>query len=184
MKKLSLLALPVLFALGCGGVDSLFGDGGIDGGPCAAGVTPYQIKTGTGYATSKVAAGPVEDCGLGLTAANLVGSTREVANSGQGIISIYSLGTSSKLLLGSGSINCNVGTLTSSGVKFTANGCDMTLTTTVAVTVTGPSQMDYAVDQNRSNFTQDPTPGAMACAYLKAPVKNSCKITYTATMVQ
>jgi hypothetical protein len=54
MKKLGLLVAPVLLTLACGGVDDILG--GTDGStvsPCAAGVVPYQVKTGV-YTTVSV----------------------------------------------------------------------------------------------------------------------------------
>ena len=56
MKKLGLLVAPVLLTLACGGVDDILG--GTDGStvsPCAAGVVPYQVKTGV-YTTDAVLA--------------------------------------------------------------------------------------------------------------------------------
>lgn len=175
MKKLSLLALPVLFALGCGGVDSLFGDGGTDGGVCKAGVTPFQIKTGV-YKTLSVPA-VSENCGLGLTAANLM-TDREVANDAQGNITLYSLSTTPKVPLGTGPVSCNMGTLTGSDIANSA-GCDFTRQTTVALTVTAANQLSLAVTQVRSSFKQDAS--GTTC---KPPAGNSCTITYTASMQQ
>jgi hypothetical protein len=176
MKKLSLLALPVLFALGCGGVDTLFGDGGLDSGSvCAAGVTPYQIKTGV-YKTQSVPS-VTENCGLGLTAANLM-TDREVANDAQGNITVYSLSTTPKAPLGTGPVRCNMGTLTGSDIA-NASGCDFTRQTTVSMTVTAANQFTIAVTQTRSNFKQDAS--VTTC---KPPAGNSCTISYTAAMQQ
>lgn len=89
MKKFALLLAPVVFALGCGGVDCLV----TPSDPscktdCTAGVTPYQVKTGV-YKTGSVPS-VNETCGLGLTAASLQ-TDRELANDAQGNITVYSL---------------------------------------------------------------------------------------------
>ena len=175
MKKLSLLALPVLFALGCGGIDSLFDGGTTDSGPCKAGVVPFQIKTGV-YKTLSVPA-VTENCNLGLTAANLM-TDREVANDAQGNITVYSLSTTPKAPLGTGPVSCNAGALTGSDIANGA-GCDFTRSTSVTMTVTAANQFTIAVVQTRSNFKQDAS--GTTC---KPPANNTCTISYTANMQQ
>lgn len=172
MKKLGLFVVPVLFALGCGGLDDILKDAGNN--VCAAGVTPYQIKTGN-YNTTSVTA-VTENCGLGLTAAMLQ-TTREVANDAQGNITVYSIGTSSKTALGTGPVSCNAGTLTNSQ-DMTINGCVFTAASTVAMTVTAPNTFTIAVTQKRSNY-RDVTAGSCS-----QPSGGACTINYTASMMQ
>jgi hypothetical protein len=176
MKKFALLLAPVVFALGCGGVDCLV----TPSDPscktdCTAGVTPYQVKTGV-YKTGSVPS-VNETCGLGLTAASLQ-TDRELANDAQGNITVYSLSTTPKTALGTGPVRCNQGTLTSSDIANSA-GCDFSRSTTVAMTVTAANQVTIAVTQTRSNFKQDAS--GTTC---KPPATGSCTITYTANMSQ
>lgn len=180
MKKLSLLALPVLFALGCGGsdlcsltpTDPSCTDGGMT---ICGGKTPYQIKTGV-YKTTSVPA-VTENCGLGLTAANLM-TDREVANDAQGNITLYSLSTTPKVPLGTGPVSCNAGTLTGSDIANSA-GCDFTRQTSLTMTVTAANTFTIVVSQTRSSFKQDAS--GTTC---KPPAGNSCTISYTASMQQ
>ena len=176
MKKLGLLVAPVLLTLACGGVDDILG--GTDGStvsPCAAGVVPYQVKTGV-YTTVSVPS-VTENCGLGLTAANLM-TDRELANDGQGNLTLFSLSTTPKSSLGTGMVSCNMGTLKGSDIANSA-GCDFSRSTSLALTVTAANQITIAVTQSRSNFKQDAS--GKTC---KVPSGGSCTISYTANMKQ
>ena len=177
MKKLGLLVAPVLLTLACGGVDDILG--GTDGStvsPCAAGVVPYQVKTGV-YTTVSVPS-VTENCGLGLTAANLM-TDRELANDGQGNLTLFSLSTTPKSSLGTGMVSCNMGTLKASDITNDSAGCDFSRSTSLALTVTAANQITIAVTQTRSNFKQDAS--GMTC---KVPAGGSCTVSYTANMKQ
>lgn len=148
LRTLALLALPVMFTASCG-LDTFFGDGGnIDGGSnaCNAGVTPFQIQTGT-YMTQ--GANILSDtCGLMLTAQD-VSDNRSVQNDAMGNITLVAADNST--ILGTGPVRCNTGTLTqSAGITLASGPCTYKQTSVVDMTVTSANTFNVTITYNRT----------------------------------
>lgn len=172
MKKilcsLALAALP-LFAASCGVDEFLNGktDGGT--GPCATGVTPYQIQTGS-YMTQSASI-ITDTCQLGLTAADVM-DNRSVQNDAQGNITLVAADNST--ILGTGPVSCNKGTLSqSAGITLSSGPCTYKQTSTVDMAVTSANTFNVTITYMRQYMNT----AGMTCT---KPA--SCTIAFSATM--
>jgi hypothetical protein len=171
MKKLGLLVAPVLLALGCGGIDSLF-DGGIDGG-----VTPFQVQSAnyTQSATSTVST----TCGVidpvaAQTALN--GSQRHVYNDAMGNLCFETVVTSGQpVLIGCGMVSFNKGQLKSTGIAFNDGKCQWTSSTTIDITVTAKNTIK--IDKFSQDRSQWGSVTAGSCSQVSA-----CNVNWSATL--
>ena len=162
LLRLAMLGLPVLFAASCGG-DNLFGtlDGGTTGA-CPAGVTVYQISTGSYNPVAGSGAIVSDSCNTGFVAAD-VEKARKVSNDAQGNISVTSVDGLS--LVGTGPVRCNTGTLTYESQFIVDGPCNYRYKNSVDFTVTSANTFGIVVTQTRLDSTsvagavcpQDPT---------------------------
>lgn len=171
LRTLALLALPVMFTASCG-LDTFFGDGGsLDGGtgPCAQGVTPFQIQTGS-YMT-QMATIISDTCQLNLTPQDVM-DNRSVQNDAMGNITLVAADNST--ILGTGAVSCNKGTLTqSAGITLASGPCTYRQTSTVDMTVTSANTFNVTITYNRTYMNT----AGMTCT---KPA--SCTISFTAQM--
>jgi len=178
MKKLGLLIAPVLFALGCGGVDDLLN--GTDGGSLVCGgATIYQVqdKNYTQSGTSN----PISTTCLATTfdpvaaRAQLEGVLRHLYNDGTGSLCIESVPAAGMqpTKIGCGMVNCNKGTLTSL-IAYSDANCTWTADTSINVTVTARNTVSVMLTQNRVQF------GSVTAGSCKQTTP--CTVSYSATL--
>lgn len=167
--RLAVVALPMLIA-SCGG--DLFGglDGGTDGGntgTCPAGTTIFQIKNGA-YAAVQGSASFVSDgCSTGIMASALE-ATRNIANDGQGNITLTS--SDNSVIVGTGPVRCNSSNLSYGPITVSDGVCQFTANYSTQLTVTSDNAFTMTVSQTRTNPMKV---GTTACNQ-----PSTCTVTY------
>lgn len=155
MKRLWLLAAaPVVFALGCGGIDCLVTP---DDPSCKPDMpAAYQVKDGN-YKQSNTST--ISSTCLSTTfdpvaaRTQLEGTLRHVYNAGTGEICIESVPAAGMqpVKIGCGQVRDNKGTLTSL-VAYDDGVCQWTADTSIDLTVTAPSTLSFALTQKRVQY--------------------------------
>jgi hypothetical protein len=171
-NTLKLLALPALFAASCG-IDSFFGDGGnLDGSSnVCSGQTVYRIENGN-YQTQTVT-NISDTCNTPALTAAMLMSDRSIMNDGQGNITVTS--TASGLVLGTGAVRCNTGSLTNEFFeRDTAGACNRKVTRTSTITVTADKAFTLVFSESLSDFSQ--VQGGPNCT------PKPCTISFTLSM--
>jgi len=179
MKKLGLLIAPVLFALGCGGLDDILM--GADGGVCGAGVNPFQLQNSAAYNTK---AGTVSQFSTtcsnvdsAATQSALSTAVREFSNDSAngGAQCIWTTGLNPNQKLGCGQLSCNKGTMT--GAYTQANtDCTFDVSNSITVSVLGRNNVQYCLTQTRQNHST--TAGGPGCKQTA-----TCTVSYCAELV-
>lgn len=179
MKKIGLLVAPVLLALGCGGIDSLFDGGALDGGADMTVVTPYQVQTGTYLqsmtSTVNTTCGVVDPV---AAQAALNGAQRRVYNDAMGNLCFETVVTSGQpVLIGCGMVSFNKGTLSSKNIAFADTKCQWTSDTTIDITVTAKNTIQIdKFTQTRSQWGTV-SGGAGPCTQVSA-----CNVNWSAKL--
>ncbi len=178
MKKLGLLIAPVLFALGCGGLDDVLT--GADAGVCGPGINPHQLQNSPAYSTK---AGSVTQ--FSTTCSNvdpvatqsaLGTAVREFTNeSGNGGGQcIWTTGLTPNQKLGCGQLSCNKGTMV--GAYSQANtDCTFDVSNSITVSVLGRNNVQYCLTQTRQNHGS--TSGGPGCKQT-----STCTVSYCAEL--
>ncbi len=178
MKKIGLLVAPVLLALGCGGIDSLFDGGALDGGADMTVVTPYQVQTGT-YVQSMTSTVNTTCSVVDAVAAQaaLNGAQRRLYNDAMGNLCIETVVTSGQpVLIGCGMVSFNKGQLKSTGIAFADTKCQWTSTTTIDITVTARNTIKIdKFSQDRSQWGS--VMGGGGCAQV-----SPCNVNWSANL--
>ena len=177
MKKIGLLVAPVLLALGCGGIDSLFDGGALDGGADMTVVTPYQVQTGK-YAQSSTSTVNTT-CGVVdpvAAQATLNSSVRNVYNDAMGNLCFETVVTSGQpVLIGCGMVSFNKGQLKSTGIAFNDGKCQWTSNTTIDITVTAKNTIK--IDKFSQDRSQWGSVTAGSCSQVSA-----CNVNWSAIL--
>lgn len=175
-KVLATLALPVLFAAGCGGVGDIFGTDGGSNDVCPAGTTLYAV--GATY-TNVVVSQITDGCGSGLTptSPNLTAARNVVYDKTSGIVTVTSMANGT--LLGSGPVKCNTGTLTYGPMNLDDGDCNWVTTRTLDFKATGDYNLTLSLTDDHTSIKTS----TMAGASCKQPTP-SCTNKFTLTMTK
>lgn len=141
LKQLVTLALPVLFSASCGG------ENGGNQGACPAGVTVYRVADG---AYQSAASNVTETCNLGLTAAEISTPRTVVNDTGTGTVTILS--ADGTVILGTGPVRCNSGSLTFSGTLNNGTNCEYKSERSSQLTANGDNDFTLSYTETRSNW--------------------------------
>ena len=157
MKKLFLLAAaPVLFALGCGGIDCALNSNDPSCSAADGGVVAFQVQDGNYKQsnTSTVSSTCLATTFDPITArTQLEGVLRHVFNPGTGELCIESVPAvgMQPVKIGCGQVRDNKGTLTSL-VAYDDGTCQWTANTSIDLTVTARNSLSFKLSQGRVQY--------------------------------
>lgn len=136
-------------------------------GVCACGITIYRASSGSYPAVAGSGAIVSDTCLTGVMGSQLE-TQRLLKNDSMGNITVSSADGS--IIIGTGPVRCNTGTLTSGPTVISDGICRFTANYKVTFTLTADNAFDIMTTQSRSNTTSEP---GQNC---QQPL--SCAITY------